>query len=57
MYIYIFSEQRTTGAGAAAGGIPGAAGFGGLDFAAALNNPALINMATRMMSEPSIQNL
>lgn len=52
-----------TGAGvagpAAAGGLPnlGAAGLGNIDFAAALNNPALVSMATRMMSDPSIQNM
>lgn len=46
-------------AAAAAGGMPnlGAGGLGGIDFAAALNNPALVNMATRMMSDPSIQNM
>lgn len=32
-------------------------GAGGIDFAAALNNPALVNMATRMMTDPSIQNM
>lgn len=46
-------------AAAAAGGLPnlGAGGLGGIDFAAALNNPALVSMATRMMSDPSIQNM
>lgn len=46
-------------AAAAAGGLPnmGAGGMGGIDFAAALNNPALVSMATRMMSDPSIQNM
>lgn len=39
------------------GGLGGMAGAGGIDFAAALNNPALVNMATRMMSDPSIQNM
>lgn len=41
------------------GGLPnlGAGGLGNIDFAAALNNPALVNMATRMMSDPSIQNM
>lgn len=51
-----------TGAGgsaAGAGGLPnlGAGGLGNIDFAAALNNPALVSMATRMMSDPSIQNM
>lgn len=43
----------------APGGLPnlGAGGLGGLDFAAALNNPALVSMATRMMGDPSIQNM
>lgn len=51
------------GAGAAAAAAAAAAGggglpnLGGLDFAAALNNPALVSMATRMMSDPSIQNM
>jgi len=40
--------------GAEAGGLPG---FGGLDFAAALNNPALVNMASRMMTDPNIQQM
>lgn len=39
------------------GGLGGMGGAGGIDFAAALNNPALVNMATRMMSDPSIQNM
>lgn len=50
-----------TGAGASAAAAAAAAGgmpnLGGIDFAAALNNPALVNMATRMMSDPSIQNM
>lgn len=54
----------SAGAGAAAaaglpnlGNLGGAGGLGGIDFAAALNNPALVNMATRMMGDPSIQNM
>lgn len=53
-------ELRSAPAGAAgAGGLPnlGAGGLGGIDFAAALNNPALVSMATRMMGDPSIQNM
>uniref|UniRef100_A0A023EQZ7 Putative small glutamine-rich tetratricopeptide repeat tpr-containing protein n=1 Tax=Aedes albopictus TaxID=7160 RepID=A0A023EQZ7_AEDAL len=54
-------ELRSAPAGGAAGaaGLPnlGAGGLGGIDFTAALNNPALVNMATRMMSDPSIQNM
>lgn len=38
-------------------GLGGLGGAGGIDFAAALNNPALVNMATRMMSDPSIQGM
>ncbi|CRK94547.1 CLUMA_CG008049, isoform A [Clunio marinus] len=55
-------EQQQSGSvpnlgnlGAGLGGLGGAAG--GIDFAAALNNPALVNMATRMMTDPSIQNM
>lgn len=44
-----------------AGGIDPSAMFPGLggniDFAAALNNPALVQMASRMMQDPSIQNM
>jgi len=54
-------EQQQAGvAPPGLGGMPGLAGLGGaggLDFAAALNNPALVNMATRMMSDPSIQGM
>lgn len=56
-------QQQSAAVGAGAGGIPGMGmgampGFpGNIDFAAALNNPALVNMATRMMSDPSIQNM
>lgn len=57
------AELRANNGGAAVaggvGGLPnmGAAGLGGIDFASALNNPALVNMATRMMSDPAIQNM
>jgi small glutamine-rich tetratricopeptide repeat-containing protein alpha len=44
-------EQNEAGP---AGGVPN---LGGIDFAAALNNPQLVNMATRMMTDPSIQNM
>lgn len=30
--------------------------LGGMDFAAALNNPALMNLATQMMSDPAMQD-
>ena len=35
------------------GGGPG----GGMDFSAMLNNPALMNMATSLMSDPNMQNM
>lgn len=38
-------------------GLAGAGGPGGIDFAAALNNPALVNMATRMMGDPTIHSM
>lgn len=53
-------EQATTAAAPNLGSLGGlglGGGAGGIDFAAALNNPALVNMATRMMSDPSIQNM
>lgn len=56
-------EQSSTapGLGALGAGLGGLGGLGGgaggIDFAAALNNPALVNMASRMMSDPSIQNM
>jgi small glutamine-rich tetratricopeptide repeat-containing protein alpha len=55
-------EQAQAGTAAPGlGGMPpglgGLGGPGGIDFAAALNNPALVNMATRMMGDPSIQNM
>lgn len=30
--------------------------FGGIDFSAAFNNPTLMNLATQMMSDPSMQD-
>lgn len=56
-------EQEQAGTAAVPGlgqlgaGLGGLGGPGGIDFAAALNNPALVNMATRMMGDPSIQNM
>lgn len=54
-------EQQQSGAvptlGNLGAGLGGLGGAGGIDFAAALNNPALVNMATRMMSDPSIQSM
>lgn len=49
-------QQQQPGAEGVAGGM-----FPGLnpniDFAAALNNPALVQMASRMMTDPNIQNM
>jgi small glutamine-rich tetratricopeptide repeat-containing protein alpha len=52
-----FTEAKTAPTlGAVAGAsVPG--GLPNLDFAAALNNPALVSMASRMMTDPSIQNM
>lgn len=50
------------GGGAGAGdGLPNlganfANQMGGMDFAAAFNNPALMNLATQMMSNPAMQD-
>ncbi|XP_055540602.1 small glutamine-rich tetratricopeptide repeat-containing protein beta-like [Wyeomyia smithii] len=52
--------QEVRAASAAVGARPdlgAAAGLSGIDFAAALNNPVLVNMATRMMHDPAIQNM
>jgi len=46
------SESQRSGAG---GG--GGLNLGGLDFSSMLNNPALMNMATNMMSNPQIQQM
>uniref|UniRef100_U5EPN8 Putative hsp70-interacting protein n=1 Tax=Corethrella appendiculata TaxID=1370023 RepID=U5EPN8_9DIPT len=46
------ATAASTGIGGMGGGLP--ANF---DFAAALNNPALVSMATRMMGDPSIQTM
>lgn len=43
------SGTAPPGLGALGAGLGGLGGAGGLDFAAALNNPALVNMATQMM--------
>ena len=37
--------------------IAGMGGPGGMDLGAFLNNPALMNMATTMMSDPNMQNM
>lgn len=51
-------EQRA--ASAAVGARPDGPALGslsGMDFAAAFNNPVLVNMATRMMHDPAVQNM
>lgn len=53
-------QQQHAGGGtgtadAAAGMFPGL--NPNIDFAAALNNPALVQMASRMMTDPNIQNM
>lgn len=50
-------EQQQSAPGGSGMGSNFNPGLGNIDFAAALNNPALVNMATRMMSDPSIQNM
>lgn len=56
------ADEAAPGAGGA-GGIGGGlgAGLGGLggmpDLMGMLNNPALMNMATQLMSDPQMQNL
>eukprot|EP00092_Neocalanus_flemingeri_P016427 GFUD01017777.1.p1 GENE.GFUD01017777.1~~GFUD01017777.1.p1 ORF type:complete len:374 (-),score=154.83 GFUD01017777.1:188-1309(-) len=39
------------------GGFPGMGGPGGLDLGSFLNNPALMNMATTMLSDPNMQQM
>merc|ERR1711936_364611 len=50
-----------SGVAPAAGGIPGLfpgmGGPGGMDLGNFLNNPALMNMATTMMSDPNMQSM
>jgi len=38
-------------------GMPGMGGPGGMDLGAFLNNPALMNMATTMLSDPNMQQM
>ena len=45
------------GAGGLPGMFPGMAGPGGMDLGNFLNNPALMNMATTMMSDPNMQSM
>lgn len=50
-------DEQATSANNLGAGLGGLGGAGGIDFAAALQNPALVQMATRMMGDPSIQNM
>lgn len=54
------TQQRIAevSASVAAGGpsVAGLPNMGGLDFAAAFNNPALMNLATQMFSNPAMQD-
>lgn len=52
------SEDNSAEGAAGAGGLPGGLNLGpGFDFGAALSNPALVQMASRMMTDPNIQNM
>lgn len=54
-------EQETAPQAPNVSGLPNFGGLGAdgqdIDLAAAFNNPALVNMATRMMFEPSVQQM
>lgn len=55
----ILEVTAASGVNVGAGAVPNIAGLpnmGGLDFAAAFNNPALMNLATQMFSNPSMQD-
>lgn len=49
-------ESNVGGAGGAPGG-PAGFNMGGMDFTSLLSNPALMNMATTMMSDPNMQQM
>jgi len=55
------STQGSPGGGSMFGGMPGMPGAGGapggFDLGGFLNNPALMNMATQMLSDPNMQNM
>lgn len=50
-------QQQQQQVGAGAEGVAGGMFNPNIDFAAALNNPALVQMASRMMTDPNIQNM
>merc|ERR1719402_958209 len=54
------AEDKVKSGVAPAGGMPmfpGMGGPGGLDLGSFLNNPALMNMATTMLSDPNMQQM
>lgn len=54
------AEDKLTAAGSSPGGATAAlpaGGLGGLDFGNLLGNPALMNMATTMLSDPNMQSM
>jgi len=55
------STQGSPGGGSMFAGMPGMPGAGGapggFDLGGFLNNPALMNMATQMLSDPNMQNM
>lgn len=59
--LQIAEDKVKSGAAPAAPGIPGMfpgmGGPGGMDLGNFLNNPALMNMATTMMSDPNMQSM
>ena len=59
--LQIAEDKVKSGVAPAAGGIPGLfpgmGGPGGMDLGNFLNNPALMNMATTMMSDPNMQSM
>merc|ERR1719150_2153678 len=59
--LQIAEDKVKSGVAPAAGGIPGMfpgmGGPGGMDLGNFLNNPALMNMATTMMSDPNMQSM
>uniref|UniRef100_A0A182K5Q7 SGTA homodimerisation domain-containing protein n=1 Tax=Anopheles christyi TaxID=43041 RepID=A0A182K5Q7_9DIPT len=54
-----FLEERSRNPGGVAGAASGAGGnpLGNIDFASVINNPDMVQMATRMMSDPAIHNI
>ena len=59
--LQIAEDKVKSGASPGVGGMPqmfpGMGGPGGLDLGSFLNNPALMNMATTMLSDPNMQQM